>query len=56
MHERTFQQILGVLAYYEAIRKQGASYARKESPEQHRVHLWRQWRNRFVEFGGWPVR
>jgi hypothetical protein len=32
MHERTHQQILGTLAYHEAIRKQGASYARKNWP------------------------
>jgi hypothetical protein len=31
MHERTYQQILGALAYHEAIRKQGASYARKQT-------------------------
>ena len=56
MHERTYQRILGMLAYHEAIRKQGASYVRKDGPDQHRAHLWRQCRNRFVEFGGWPVR
>ena len=56
MHERTFQGILGVLAHHEAIRKQGASYARKDRPDQHRIHLWRQCRNRFGELGGWPVR
>jgi hypothetical protein len=56
MHERTYQRILGLLAYHEAIRKQGASYARKYGPDQHRTHLWRQCRSRFVEFGGWPVR
>ena len=56
MHERTFQHILGVLAYHEAIRKQGASYARNDSPDQHRVHLWRQCRNRFADLGGLPVR
>jgi hypothetical protein len=56
MHEKTYQRILGMLAYHEAIRKQGASYARKDRPDQYRAHLWRQCRNRFVEFGGWPVR
>jgi hypothetical protein len=56
MHERTFQRILGVLAYHDAIRRQGASYARKERPDQHRAHLWRQCRNRFAQLGGWPVR
>jgi hypothetical protein len=56
MHEQTFQRILGMLAYHEAIRKQGASYARKDRPEQYRRHLWRQCRDRFAELGGWPVR
>jgi hypothetical protein len=56
MHERTYRRILGVLADQEAIRKQGASYARKYSPDQHRAHLWRQCRNRFAVLGGWPVR
>ena len=56
MHERTYQRILGELAYHEAIRQQGASYARKYRPDQHRAHLWRQCRNRFVALGGWPVR
>jgi hypothetical protein len=56
MHELTYQRILGQIAYHETIRKQGAGYARKERPEQRRTHLWRQCRNRFVEFGGWPVR
>src|SRR5262249_22081648 len=60
MHERTFQQILNTLADtladHDAIRKKGASYARKERPEQHRNHLWRQCRNRFAQLGGWPVR
>ena len=42
MHERTYQRILGTLSYHEAIRKQGASYARKERPDQHSAHLWRQ--------------
>jgi hypothetical protein len=55
MHERTYQRILGTLGCHEAIRKQGASYSRKERPEQHRNHLWRQCRNRFGELGGWPV-
>jgi hypothetical protein len=48
--------ILGMLAYHEAVRKQGASYARKSRPDQHRAHLWRQCRNRFAGVGGWPVR
>jgi hypothetical protein len=48
MHERTFQHTLGMLAYHEAIRKQGTSYARKERPDQHRAHLWRQCRSRFA--------
>jgi hypothetical protein len=56
MHEQTYQRILGMLAYREAIRKQGTSYVRKYRPDQHRAHLWRQCRNRFVEHGGWPVR
>jgi hypothetical protein len=56
MHERTYQRILGMLAYHEAIRKQGAGYARKERLEEHRTRLWRQCRNRFGELGGWPVR
>jgi hypothetical protein len=56
MHKRTYQRILGMLAYHQAIRKQGASYVRKYRPDQHRAHLWRQCRNRFVELGGWPVR
>ena len=45
MHERTYQRILGMLAYHEAVRKQGAGYARKHRPDQHRTHLWRQCRN-----------
>jgi hypothetical protein len=56
MHERTYQRILGTLAYHEAIRKRGASYARKDRPDQHSAHLWRQCRNRFAVLGGWPVR
>jgi hypothetical protein len=56
MHERTFQQILGELACHEPIRKQGASYARKDRPEQYHRHLWRQCRSRFAQLGGWPVR
>ena len=56
MHKRTYQRILGMLAYHEAIRKQGASYARKYRPDQHRALPWRQCRNRFVELGGWSVR
>ena len=56
MHERTYQRILDMLASHEAIRKQGASYVRKYRPDQHRAHLWRQCRNRFVALGGWPVR
>jgi hypothetical protein len=52
MHEQTYQWILGELAYHEAIRKQGASYARKYRPDQHRAHLWRQCRNIFVQLGG----
>jgi hypothetical protein len=56
MHERTYQQILGLLAYHETIRNQGQGYARKDRPDQHRARLWRQCRNRFVELGGWPVR
>ena len=31
MHERTYQRILGMLTYHEAIRTQGAGYSRKES-------------------------
>ncbi len=56
MHQKTYQRILGMLAYHEAVRTQGASYARKSSPYQHRAHLWRQCRNRFASLGGWPVR
>jgi hypothetical protein len=56
MHERTYQRILGLLAYHEAIRKQGASYVRKYSPDQHRAHLWRQCPNRVALLGGWLVR
>ena len=56
MHKRTYQRILGTLTYHEAIRKQGAGYARKCRPDQHRAHLWRQCRSRFVGLGGWPVR
>ena len=56
MHEQTYQRILGTLAYHEAVRNQGASYARKSRPDQHYAHLWRQCRNRFVGFGGWPLR
>jgi hypothetical protein len=55
MHERTYQRILGMLAYHEAVRKQGASYARKYRPDQYGVHLWRQCRSRFAALGGWPV-
>jgi len=33
MHEPTYRRILGTLAYHEAIRKQGASYARKYRSE-----------------------
>ena len=56
MHERTFQHTLGMLAYHEAIRKQGASYACKYRPDQHSAHLWGQCRRRFAVLGGWPVR
>jgi hypothetical protein len=56
MHEKTYQRILGMLADHEAVRKQGASYARKSTPDQHRAHLWCQCRNRFASLGGWPVR
>jgi len=35
MHKRTYQRILGMLAFHEAVRKQGASYARKSRPDQH---------------------
>jgi hypothetical protein len=56
MHERTYQHILGMLAYHEAVRKQGASYVRKYRLDQHRAQLWRQCRNRFAGLGGWPVR
>jgi hypothetical protein len=56
MHKKTYQCILGMLAYHEAVRKQGASYARKSRPDQHRAHLWRQCQNRFASLGGWPLR
>jgi hypothetical protein len=54
MHERTYQHILGMLAYHEAVRKLGVSCA--HGPREHSVHLWRQCRNRFAGPGGWPVR
>ena len=47
MHQRTYDRLLGMLAYHEALRKQGASYRRKYRPDQYRAHLWRQCRNRF---------
>jgi hypothetical protein len=56
MHERTYQRILGMLAYHEVVRKQGAGYARHYGPDQHRAQLWRQCRNRFAGLGGWPAR
>jgi hypothetical protein len=56
MHEKTYQLILGMLAYHEVVRRQGVSYVRKYRPEQHRALLWRQCRNRFAVLGGWPVR
>jgi hypothetical protein len=56
MHKRNYQRILEMLAYHEAVRKRGASYIRKSSPDQHSAHLWRQCRNRFAVLGGWPVR
>jgi hypothetical protein len=56
MHETTYQRILGMIAYHEAVRNQGPGYARKSRPDQHRAHLWRQCRNRFAGLGGWPVR
>jgi hypothetical protein len=56
MHERTYQRILGMLAYHAAARKQGASCVRKYRPDQHHAHVWWQCRNRFAYHGGWPVR
>jgi hypothetical protein len=56
MHERTYQRVLSELAYHEAIRKQGAGYAQKYRPDQHRAQLWRQCRSRFAQLGGWPNR
>ena len=56
MPEKTYQRILASLAYHEAVRKRGASYARKYGPDQHSAHLWRQCRNRFAGLGGWPLR
>jgi hypothetical protein len=56
MYARTYQRILGMLAYHGAVRKQGVSYAQKYRPHQYRAHLWRQSRNRFTGLGGWPVR
>jgi hypothetical protein len=56
MHEKTYQRILRELAYHEAVRKQDATYARKDRPEEHSAHLWKQCRNRFAVFGGWPAR
>ena len=32
MYDRTYQRILGMLAYHEAVRKRGASYAQKNRP------------------------
>jgi hypothetical protein len=37
MHEKTYQRILGMLAYHEAVRKQGAGYVRKYRPKEHRA-------------------
>jgi hypothetical protein len=56
MHEKTYQRILDELAYHEAVRNQGASYARKDRPDQHSAHLWKQCPNRFAVLGGWPLR
>jgi hypothetical protein len=42
MRKRTYQRILGMLAYHEAIRKQGAGYVRKYRPDQHRAHAFRE--------------
>jgi hypothetical protein len=56
MHERTYQHILGQLAYNEAVRKRGAGYACYDRPDQHSARLWRQCRNRFSAIGGWPDR
>jgi hypothetical protein len=56
MHKKTYQRILGALAYHEAMRKRGAGYARKTRPDEYYTHLWRQCRNRFAGLGGWPVR
>ena len=56
MHKKTYERILGANSYHETVRKQGAGYARKERPDQHRAHLWRQCRGRFSVLGGWPVR
>jgi len=56
MHKSIYQRILGMIAYHEAVRNQGAGYARKSRPDQHRAHLWRQCRSRFSIFGGWPIR
>jgi hypothetical protein len=56
MHKSTYQRILGMIAYHEAVRNQGAGYARKSRLDQYRAHLWRQCRSRFADFGGWPLR
>ena len=56
MHQRTYDRILGTLAYHEAVRKQGAGYRQKYRPDQYRAHLSRQCRNRFADLGGWPIR
>ncbi len=53
MHQKTYDRLLGMLAYHEALRKQGASYRRKYRPDQYRAQLWRQCRNRFSSHGGW---
>ena len=54
MRESTYQSILRMIAYHECVRNQGAGYALKYRPDQYQAHLWRQCRNRFACFGGWP--
>ena len=56
MHKKSYERVLGKVAYHEAVRNQGASFARKHRPDQHRVKLWQQCRNRYSSFGGWPPR
>src|SRR5690349_18315412 len=42
IHKKTYEPNLGEIAHQEAVRKQGAGYARKDSPDQDSSRLWRQ--------------